>query len=88
MTGVQTCALPIWCYNPTLRCYFISFDVTFLEFVPYYLDSESGTSPTPAPVLSILRYPDILISSSSTLENGGLPTPHAPAITQVYTRRG
>jgi hypothetical protein len=79
------------CYSPTFRRYFISSYVNFMEYVPYLLTSESsqlfitGKSP---PIMSILKYSDVHIGSSSILESGMSLTPLVPPITRVYTRRG
>jgi hypothetical protein len=76
------------CYSPTLRRYFVSSDVIFMESVPYSLNSESGplsTSSNSPPIMTILKYPDVYIGSSSILKSGVPLTPPAPPITQVYT---
>lgn len=72
------------CYSSTLRRYFVSSDVIFMESVPYFLNSESGplsTSSNSPPIMTILKYPDVHISSSSILESGVSPTLPAPPIT-------
>lgn len=79
------------CFSPTLRRYFVSCDVAFVENISYYPNSdptfifESGGPP----IMTILQYPDIQNDSSSPLQEmpSAPPAPPAPPITQVYTRR-
>jgi hypothetical protein len=80
-SGTQKCYR---CYTPTLGRYFISPDVIFMEsircFLNSYSDSLSMSSNSP-PIMTILKYFDVHIDSSSILESGMCHTPLISPIT-------
>ncbi|XP_077233900.1 uncharacterized protein LOC143876132 isoform X1 [Tasmannia lanceolata] len=77
------------CYNPKLRCLFISADVTFFESTPFFQPPTvwDGLSDSPVP-LPLPVLPDLVPSTPPTLPS---PTPPPsippPPITRIYQRR-
>ena len=69
MTGVQTCALPIFFFSKFLT--FIS-DFSFLPVIGV-LGGSGGASSVPAPTLSPSQSRDSSGGDGSALENGGGP---------------
>ena len=66
------------CYCPTLRCYFVSTDVTFFETTPFSLSS---------PITSQGVNDDLLVYTLTSPAPTPAPIPVKPLITQVYYRR-
>lgn len=78
------------CYNSSLQRYFVSADVTFDEFTPYFLDHSTSPESTRDPVSLPIPYLPVGISpepvsSSSTIPGSSSSHKEPPPTLQVYT---